>query len=85
MLTVRAFFKLAFGAAVTIWLGRFYPWPGATGWAAVAIPVVFLMGLWCGVTAIVRLLLLTIGGSSALRRARREAARRNAPMRPGRF
>ena len=86
MLTVRAFFKLALGAAVTIWLGRFYPWPHATGWAAFVIPAVFLIGLWCAVTGAVRLLLLTIGGGSALRRrAARQAARRNAPMRPGRF
>lgn len=84
MLTVRAFFKLAFGAAGAIWLGRFYPWPNATGWAAFAVPAVFLIGLWCAVTGAVRLLLLTIGSGSALATLRRILRRRNAPLRPAR-
>jgi hypothetical protein len=66
MLTSRAFIKLAIGAAVTVWLGRSYPWPAASDWTDFAILSLFLIGIWCVVVGGVRFLLLTVPRRGAL-------------------
>lgn len=85
LLATRAFVKLAVGLAVTIWLGRSYPWPGAADfWAAAALLAVLGLGAWCVVTGAVRFVLTVGFGGNALRVMKRQMKQRNAPLRAAR-
>jgi hypothetical protein len=85
LLQARAFVKLAVGLAVTVYLGRLYPWPGVSDWAAIlALLAALGIGAWLVVIGGVRFLVLSLGGGNALRRIKRYIKRRNAPLRPAR-
>jgi len=58
-------------------------WLRAT-WPLFAAQAGFVIGLWCLVTGATRLLLLTLGGSGALRRVARHIGERVGRLRPAR-
>lgn len=68
-ITARAFLKLAVGAAVTVYLGRLYPWSALAPslWAFSAVAAVFLVGVWFLTTGAFRFLLLIVPLRSARR------------------
>jgi hypothetical protein len=85
-LAVSAFVKLAFGGGVTVYLARHYSLLRLRldDWQVVAAQAGFIVGFFCLVTGAVRLGLLTLGGSGALRRILRHIGRRVGRLRPAR-
>jgi hypothetical protein len=86
LLATRAVFKLAASAVICAYVWRLPLWRAYLDAALFPYlaPPVFLIGLWCAVTATVRLLLLTVPMSGALATIRKILRRRNAPLRPAR-
>lgn len=88
ILTMRAAFRIALGLVLVFWLARLPVAAfdaGAQGEYGEAFrQTALLFGLWFLVTGGMRLLLLTVGGGSALRLVRKLLHRRNATMRPAR-
>jgi hypothetical protein len=80
-LFTRALAKTGVGAVAWV-LGERLP----PDWVAVEFLGVALMviGLWCLITGLTKMLLLLIGGSSAERRIRRHIQSKNEPLRPAR-
>jgi hypothetical protein len=97
-LAVGAFIKLAGGGGLAIYLARQFAilhLPAMPAWSLLpawflhwwphfAAQAGFVVGLWCLVTGAVRLLLLTIGGSGALRRVLQHIRVRVGRLRPAR-
>jgi hypothetical protein len=85
-LAVSAFVKLAFGVGVTVYLAQHYSLLRlrVDDWQLVAAQAGFVIGFWCLVTGAVRLVLLTLGGSGALRRILRHIGWRVGRLRPAR-
>lgn len=86
LLATRAVFKLAAGAVICAYVWRLPLWRAyldASLFPYLAPPV-FLIGLFCVVTAAVRLLLLVVPLSGALATIRKLLRKRNRPIRPAR-
>ena len=84
---LRALFKLGGGVFVAVKLWPLASWAGygRDWWAVDLLRLALLVGVWLAATGLVRLLLLTVGGGSALALVREILERRNGAMRPGRF
>jgi hypothetical protein len=86
ILATRAFFKLAVGTVICVYVGRLPLWRAyldASLFPYLAPPL-FLIGLWCVVTGAVRLLLLVVPLSGALATIRKLLRKRNRLIRPAR-
>jgi hypothetical protein len=76
-LATRGFLKCAGGLAVTIWLGRLYPWPGVTDcWVIALMFAAFGVGAWCVIVGATRFFLTAgFGGGNPLRAVTKQIRR----------
>jgi hypothetical protein len=86
VLAVRALIKLGVGAFAVWKLWQFAPWAayGRDWWLCDLLRMALLIGVFCAVTGLVRLLLLVIGGGGAIKEILKLLRRRGRPMKPAR-